>query len=253
MPTRLDRFRSGAFRRNVAPGLGDAMSRTPRRRETDAPRRRVTAPFRWRLVIMAKVPRAGQVKTRLASEIGSIRAAWFYRHTAAAVLARLAGSRAWETVLAVAPDSGVSDAFWPPAIRRIAQGSGDLGQRMQRAMRCQPPGPVVVIGTDIPAIRPSFIAAAFRALGKNDAVLGPAADGGYWLVGQKRRPRHVEMFGSVRWSSPNALNDTLRNLRGRRIAFVATLSDVDVDEDLHRVAGWCGRRILPLPVGNPHL
>ena len=215
----------------------------------EAPRRRA-APFRCRLVIMVKVPQVGRVKTRLAGQIGAVRAAWFYRHTAAAVLARLSGAGSWQIVLAVAPDSGVAQPFWPQAIVRTAQGGGDLGRRMQRTMHRQPPGPVIIIGTDIPAIAPAHIAAAFRALGGNDAVFGPATDGGYWLVGQKRRPRELEMFARVRWSSPRALNDTLGNLPGCRIGFVATLSDVDDAHEWRAVAAWCGRRILPLQVGG---
>lgn len=195
---------------------------------------------------MVKEPQVGRVKMRLAGQIGAVRAAWFYRHTAAAVVARLSGSRAWQTLLAVAPDSGVTRPIWPRALVRMVQGGGDLGQRMQRAMHWQPPGPVIIIGTDIPAIRPAHIAAAFRELGRNNAVFGPATDGGYWLVGQKRRPRELKMFGRVRWSSPSALSDTLYNLRGHRVAFVTTLSDVDEAEDLHSVAAWCGRRILPM-------
>ncbi len=199
---------------------------------------------------MVKVPQVGRVKTRLARQIGAVRAAWFYRHTAAAVVARLSRSRAWETVLAVTPDSGAAQPLWPRGVARIGQGQGDLGRRMQRAIERQPPGPVIVIGTDIPAIRPAHIAAAFRALGGNDAVFGPATDGGYWLVGQKRRPREIRMFGRVRWSSPDALRDTLGNLRGRRVAFITALSDVDDVDDLRPVAAWCGRRITPLQISN---
>lgn len=194
---------------------------------------------------MVKVPEAGRVKTRLAEEIGVVGATWFYRHTTAAILARLARSRRWQTVLAVSPDRGIAQAFWPRSITRIRQGGGDLGQRMQRAMRGQGPGPVVVIGTDVPGIRPTHIAAAFRLLGRCDAVLGPAADGGYWLVGQKRRPREIAMFDNVRWSTPNALSDTLRNIRTCRIGFVATLTDVDTAEDWKEMAAWCGRVVLP--------
>ncbi|MCL4765646.1 MAG: TIGR04282 family arsenosugar biosynthesis glycosyltransferase [Hyphomicrobiaceae bacterium] len=223
--------------------------RLPGRLPREAPRRGA-APFRCRLVVMAKVPQAGRVKTRLAGEIGAVRATWFYRHTAAAVLARLSACRSWQTVLAVAPDAGVAHPFWPRNIMRVPQGGGDIGERMRRAMRLKLRGPVVVIGTDIPAVRPSHIAAAFRALGGSDAVFGPAADGGYWLAGQRRRPRDLELFGHVRWSSPHALSDTLRGLRGRRIATVATLSDVDNADELRKVVAWCGRRVLPVQAGK---
>jgi hypothetical protein len=197
------------------------------------------------LVIMAKLPVAGSVKTRLAREIGTVRATWFYRHAAAAVIARMARSRIWETVLAITPDSSVAHPTWPRGLTRMGQGRGDLGRRMQRAIRLQPPGPVVIIGTDVPGIRPSDVAAAFKSLGSHDAVFGPASDGGYWLVGLRRRPREIAMFKDVRWSSPHALQDTLRNLRCYRIGFVAEKSDVDDAADLRRVTTCFGRRVLP--------
>jgi rSAM/selenodomain-associated transferase 1 len=202
-------------------------------------------PFQRRLVVMVKVPVAGRVKTRLAHQVGIARATSFSRHTAAAVLARLGASRVWETVLAVTPDTQLWDPRWPSHLMRIAQGGGDLGQRMQRIMRRQPPGPVVIIGTDIPAIRPGYIAAAFAALGRCDAVLGPARDGGYWLVGLKRTPRVMSVFGNVRWSSPHALEDTLTNLAGYRVARAVTLGDVDDAHELACAASWFGRRVLP--------
>lgn len=210
-----------------------------------ASRSRAT-PFRCRLIIMVKEPRIGRVKTRLARQIGAVQAAWFYRHTASAVVARLSASRHWETVLAVAPDTAINQQFWPKDVRRIAQGRGDIGKRMQRAMHYPPRGPIILIGTDIPAIRTSHITAAFRALGGNDMVFGPASDGGYWLVGQRRMPRSRSMFAGVRWSTPDALSDTLRNLRGQQIAFVATLTDVDDADGFNQSISWCGRRVLPV-------
>ncbi len=219
------------------------MRRSSMTREKAPPGK--AAPFRRRLVIMVKLPVAGSVKTRLAREIGAARAAWFYRNAAAAIIARLSHAKAWDTVLAVTPDASIHHSIWPRGLTRMAQGGGDLGRRMQRAIHRHPPGPVVIIGTDIPGIRLSDITAAFKSLGSNDAVFGPAADGGYWLVGQKRRPREISMFKDVRWSSSHALNDTLQNLRGYRIGFIAEKSDVDDAADLDRVSAWYGRRILP--------
>ena len=219
-------------------------------RHLKAPRK-PAAPFRCRLVVMVKAPQVGRVKTRLAREIGAVRAAWSYRHTASAVIARLSRHPGWETILSISPDGARLSTFWPRRLTRIAQGRGDLGQRMQRAMQTPPAGPVLLIGSDIPAIRPSHIARAFRALGNHDVVFGPAADGGYWLVGQRRRPRTLRLFDhQIRWSSSRALNDTVQGLRNLRIGFVARLSDVDDAEALRSVAGWCGRRILPPQIGD---
>ena len=97
-----------------------------------------------------------------------------------------------------------------------------------------PPGPVVLIGGDIPGITPAMIARAFRRLGHADAVFGPANDGGYWLVGLKRRPRFVDPFTGVRWSTEHALADTAANLAGMRIDMIDALDDVDDAEGYRR-------------------
>ena len=194
---------------------------------------------------MVKDPVMGRVKTRLSRMIGPVAATQFYRTAARAVVARLAADRRWRTVLAVAPDTAVGSSPWPGGIARRGQGHGDLGRRMQRIMDWGGPGPLVIVGTDIPAMRPAHIARAFRALGSHDAVLGPAADGGYWLVGLARTPRILEPFANVRWSSADALADTRRNLRGASVALVAQLDDVDDAAAYMVVRGWSGRRVLP--------
>ncbi len=76
-------------------------------------------------------------------------------------------------------------------------------------------------------------------------VLGPAGDGGYWLIGLKRRPRIVGPFDNVRWSSRHALGDTLANLEGHRIALADTLDDIDDAAGLERSARFIGRVVHP--------
>ena len=194
---------------------------------------------------MVKEPVAGRTKTRLAREVGVGRAIRFARASAAALFARVGHDTHWQTTLAVTPDAALCSRTWPHCVSRMAQGPGDLGARMQHIFARLPPGPVVIVGTDIPAITPRLIADAFRRLGQHDAVFGPAADGGYWLVGFKRRPHLLRAFARVRWSTPHALADSLANLAGLRIARVATLRDVDDADSLTRAAGTFGRRVLP--------
>jgi glycosyltransferase A (GT-A) superfamily protein (DUF2064 family) len=99
---------------------------------------------------------------------------------------------------------------------------------MARPFAALPPGPVVIIGSDIPDIVPAHIMDAFRLFGLHDFVLGPAADGGYWLFGSRRRPLPYGVFSGVRWSTEHALGDTLASLPKRaRTAFAATLDDID--------------------------
>lgn len=233
--------------------------------------------MRRRLVVMVKEPRAGRVKTRLGREIGMVPAAWWMRHQLRALLLRLRDPR-WEIWLAVAPDAAVMSRAFPVDLARVAQGSGDLGDRMGRvlgrpsstnvcrhydlrgatdprvaqsrrpggrvgaARRCRRAvqtswldhsGPVCIIGADIPGLTRAHVWRAFRALGSSDAVFGPAPDGGYWLIGMKGlRPPPPGLFEGVRWSSPDALADTLATLAGYRVTLVDTLSDVDEASDL---------------------
>ncbi|MEQ8666813.1 MAG: TIGR04282 family arsenosugar biosynthesis glycosyltransferase [Rhodospirillales bacterium] len=183
------------------------------------------------LVIFAKVPRIGRVKSRLAAGIGPVKAWSFYRNNLADVCRRLGADPRWNTVVAMTPDgTRFAEASGCP-IRN--QGPGDLGERMQRAFDELPPGPTVIIGSDIPAITRSDIADAFRALGRADAVMGPSHDGGYWLIGLRRRPRVARIFGDVHWSVSSTGDDTLARLRSQKlsVSFVRKLDDVDDAED----------------------
>ncbi len=190
------------------------------------------------LVIMARAPRLGAVKRRLARELGDLAAWRFYRTTAGRLLRELSADPRWQTWLALTPDRAarVGRGLWPGRHALIAQGPSGLGARMGRLLRTLPPGPAVIVGSDIPDLRPVHVARAFRLLGDCDWVFGPAGDGGYWLIGARRRraaPRAT--FAKVRWSSAHALADTLANLKGARIGFLEALADVDTSADLARL------------------
>lgn len=214
------------------------------RRRPEAPRR---ASFAQHLVIMAKSPHLGRVKRRLGREIGDVAAIRFYRFCLSHAVMRLARDPRWRTVLVVDPDRDVAARFWPSRrlVPRLPQGHGDLGRRMQRLFERLPPGPAIIVGSDIPAIAPHHLADAFKLLGRADAVLGPAPDGGYWLIGLKRTPKVLRPFAGARWSSPHALADTLKNLEGRRVGFAAMLSDVDTAEAWRRERAYAARLVPP--------
>ena len=184
------------------------------------------------VVVFARAPRLGAVKRRLARGVGAMAALRFYRGQLGALLGAIAPDRRWRTLLCATPDR--ARARWPRRLPRVPQGRGDLGARMARAMR--PHRRVLVIGSDIPGIGRADIAAAFSALGRAQAVFGPAEDGGYWLVGMgPRRPAHP--FARVRWSTAHALDDTLGNFTGRKVALLRRLRDVDTAEDLRAIQG----------------
>lgn len=203
-----------------------------------------TGGMRNKLVMMVKEPVAGRVKTRLARETGTAAALRFYRTACANLIRRLGADPRWQLVLAVSPDRAVRSRAWPAGIVRIPQGPGDLGNRMGRLLRTRGPRATIIIGSDIPGIQPTHIAEAFRLLARSDAVFGPAADGGYWLVGMKPDRPAPDMFCNVRWSSPHALEDTLANLDGRKVSFTEMLEDVDDAASLSRI-GHLGMRVTP--------
>jgi len=181
------------------------------------------------VVVFARAPRLGTVKRRLAKDIGSREALRFHTGTLVGLLRDLLRDRRFRTVLALTPD-GARDRL-PVPVERMKQGGGDIGQRMAKACRAFPRGNVAIIGSDIPDANAADLRAAFRALGRHDAVFGPAEDGGYWLVALGPR-RPSQPFDNARWSTSHALTDTLRNFRGRRVARMRMLRDVDTACDL---------------------
>ena len=183
------------------------------------------------LVVMAKAPEAGRVKTRLARQVGISEATRVYRTILGSTLRRLAPDPRWHTWVSAAPDRAVHSSIWPASVSVVPQGGGNLGDRMQRVFDHMPPGPVIIIGSDIPNIRPQDIAEGFRALGHHDAAMGPAPDGGYWMVGQRRRPKVLSMFANVRWSGQHAISDTLANLRDAKVALTVQKADLDTRDD----------------------
>lgn len=190
------------------------------------------AELRPTLILMLKEPSPGRVKTRLGREIGMIPATWWFRHQTARLIRHTLDPR-WQSVIALAPDHAVQTSrAWPVHLPKWPQGQGDLGQRMARALTRALPGPVLLVGGDIPGIARPEIAKAFQHLRQKDVVLGPAPDGGFWCVGLAGPHVPRGLFRHVRWSTEHALADTLDGLRGQRVAMTTMLQDVDTFEDL---------------------
>lgn len=192
-----------------------------------------------RLVLFAKEPAAGRVKTRLARTIGAEAAAALYEAFLRDLSGALRGD--WDTVLAHDGDGG-------PRLREIfkefwtfqAQGNGTLGERMSRAVAgafTEDSLKVVVAGSDAPTLTAKDVSAAFAALDVADVVFAPSPDGGYSLVGVKKSTPgdSSKVFKEeIRWSTGYALEDTEAAARaaGLATARLAPVPDVDVEEDL---------------------
>jgi hypothetical protein len=178
--------------------------------------------------VFARLPVRGRVKTRLAAGIGDAAALAFHRATLARTC-RLVACGPWRVELCVTPDAAArNQRIWklPAGIGLTAQGRGDLGRRMGRAL-ARHRGPVLLIGCDIPEMTRGRLLAAFALLGTHVAVFGPATDGGFWSVGFRSGRLVGRAFDGARWSGPDALGDCLANLRFRPVALGPVLDDID--------------------------
>ena len=202
------------------------------------------------LVVLARWPVPGRCKRRLAAGIGTTRAALVQqrlnRHTleSARAVGSISGNEIQPEVLLAADPLGPRAAQrWARQLgadRGAGQGSGSLGVRMQRQVqRALRSGAeqVVLIGSDLPALQPLDLLAAFRALEKSPLVLGPADDGGYWLIGLSRQaPAHLarRLFSGMPWGSSAVLERTLvaAGQQGVQPALLAARADLDRAADL---------------------
>ncbi len=186
------------------------------------------------LMIFAKNPELGKVKTRLAKTIGNEKALMIYlkllEHTHA-VADKVFADKAIFYSNKV-QDFDILDYYKFP---KFLQKGKDLGERMERAFGqafAQNYDKVVIIGSDCIEINSAIIEDAFTALNDNNVVIGPAEDGGYYLLGMDRHYPHL--FKNKIWSTPDVFLDTLLDLKKLKLSYslLPTLSDVDEEKDL---------------------
>jgi rSAM/selenodomain-associated transferase 1 len=186
------------------------------------------------LIVFLKAPRPGEVKTRLAREIGPEAACAAYCRMVERLFEQI--STLENVELRFTPDDAAEEfRHWQRSGWRLApQGDGDLGSRLQRAFVDafnEGLKRVVVIGSDCPTLTLQDIEAGWAALDKRDLVIGPARDGGYWLIGL--RASHPDLFEGIDWSSANVLVQTIRKAEteGLTIARLRDLNDIDTRRD----------------------
>lgn len=190
-----------------------------------------------RILVFAKAPVPGQAKTRLVPALGAYGAARLARLMMKLTLEQALSSGAGTVELCATPDLG--HAYWqgialPPGLALSAQGEGDLGERMARAVqRClSRQEHVLLIGTDCPGLSAWHLRAAAAALETHDAVIHPAVDGGYVLLGL--RTFDASLFADIAWSSDSVAGATLQRMRrlGWRTWVGNMLPDIDEPADL---------------------
>lgn len=216
-------------------GLGASPHRLAER--FPRPSARPAAPRRT-VVVFAKAPRPGRVKTRLAADLGTTAATRIYRMLGKATVDALRTGR-WRVEVHVDPPDGSALAevrAWlaTDAVAYRPQRGEDLGERMSRALGAclGDADEVCIVGTDVPDLGADAVEAAFEALSRHDLVLGPCTDGGYYLLAL-RRPM-PELFEDVPWSSARVLEVTVDRARerGARVALLDPKTDVDTSADV---------------------
>src|SRR6266568_1446118 len=187
-----------------------------------------------KLIVFVKAPRPGAVKTRLAKAIGAPAAQSAYRQLVETLLNHLQGLGGVEVCFSPDDAAGEVQHWVKEGWNSSPQGDGDLGQRLQSAFqRAFHAGAkrVAIIGSDCPAIGVEDIREAWSGLAIHDVVLGPATDGGYWLIGL--RQLEPGLFRGVPWSTKEVFAETIRRVEhaGLSVRLLRELADVDTDRD----------------------
>ncbi len=192
------------------------------------------------LIMFIKYPAPGMVKSRLALHLGKERAAEIYRVIAETVVANVTSRTTendYDAVLCYSPETA-EQAFkeWFPQQHLFSPQQGsDLGERMSNAFLhafADGHAKALLIGSDCPDISRTIVGRGFMQLETNDIVLGPAHDGGYYLIGL-RRP-DPELFSNMQWGTGRVLQQTLDKINavGLTVALLPELRDIDRIEDL---------------------
>lgn len=207
---------------------------------------------RERLIVFTRYPEPGTTKTRMIPRLGAQGAAELQRRMTEHIMARANELCGLHPVPVEVRFEGGNETLMRQWLGTgyvyRHQGSGDIGRRMGRSLQdafSQKCETVVIIGSDIPDITTDILQKAFEALNQNDLVLGPAGDGGYYLIGVKRktfRHWHPQLFSDISWGTEQVMPQTLdiAHKFSLRYILLDTLRDVDRPEDLgvwHRALG----------------
>jgi len=196
------------------------------------------------VLAILKAPRPGYVKTRLGRQVGFDPATRIYRAMAERQLRSVPESFRIEVHYAPRGAAAEMRAWLGANHHYCVQSGGDLGQRLARAFArafCRGGKEVIAIGADCPGLDGDCLTEAARRLKRSDVVLGPAADGGYYLIGL-RRPA-PQLFEGIAWSSENVLKQTLERVTacGLSCELLSVKEDIDDLESLRRHVASVGR------------
>lgn len=184
-----------------------------------------------RLILFARYPTPGSAKTRLIPAIGADAAATVHRTLTERTLSLLKASGAPVELHYDGADAAAFVQWLGGDVALVKQPAGDLGGRLRAAL---PPAPCIFFGADTPDLTEALLARAIAALQTHDVVIGPAEDGGYYLIGMTAP--HFALFDGIDWSTAKVLDQTMETaaMLGLDVAILDLLADCDRPEDLAR-------------------
>lgn len=208
------------------------------------------------LIIFAKAPVPGQVKTRLQTHLSAEECAELHASFISETI-RIA-DRVEGADIFISCHPCVEDPFFQKVahdheVRLIPQNGNDIGERMANAIRDTISAgykKVIIIGSDSPDLPPEYIQEGFKRLESSDMVIGPATDGGYYLIGGKKE---LPVFEGIPWSSDKVFEMTLKKARGHRLIFsvLSEWYDIDTWEDLQRFRVQSNQKMVSRPGIEP--
>jgi rSAM/selenodomain-associated transferase 1 len=190
------------------------------------------------ILLFVKAPLRGQVKSRLAAVLGQDAALALYRTFVLDILASIEKSGVPCIICYHPPDSGEIVKNWLGGrLPRFPQVGKDIGERMERAFRrafSEGVSRAVLVGSDIPDLPPELLNDALASLSENDAVIGPAKDGGYYLIGFRRETFLPDIFRGIAWSTDTVFSRTMQifELAHHKVFLLPPWRDVDTIDDL---------------------
>jgi uncharacterized protein len=199
------------------------------------------------IIVFTRCPIPGKVKTRLIPALGARGAAELHRHLTEYTIRQVTNFRRQrpEVGLEIRFTGGSREQFqsWLPAGKPAEQAEGDLGARLSRAFAdafSRGLRRVIAVGSDCPALSPAILAEALARLHDHDLILGPAADGGYYLIGLRLAP--AGLFTDIPWGTAAVLAETLKRaaVSAFSVSLLETLADVDRPEDLVHLSDYPG-------------
>ena len=197
------------------------------------------------LMVFLKYPEAGKVKTRLAKDLGDQRAAEIYSEMSLKIIKNVLDASSYQTIIFYDPpekENEIRNWIGKEEVQYLPQVGHTLGDKISNAFKevfSSKSKRAIIIGTDCTDVTSDTISQAINSLTDVDIVLGPAVDGGYYLLGLNNHT--PEIFKEIKWSTESVLDQTIERIKEKKLSYelLNTLQDIDTIDDLNtRLEGF---------------